>query len=66
MSWVTDIFRADQAANGGIVRRSIASVQQYATIEEVVDAAKQRGFHVIITGDQVVILCHPGEMIVLC
>ena len=66
MTWVDDIFRAGQANTGGIVRRSIKSVEEYASVEEVVVAARDRGFHVVATGDQLVILCHPGEMSVLC
>lgn len=66
MTWVDDIFRAGQANAGGVVRRSIESVERYASIDEVMVAARDRGFHVISTGDQLVILCHPGEMSVLC
>lgn len=66
MTWVDDIFGAAAAANGGVVRRSLESVQRYSSVEEVVDAALARGFHVIETGDQLVVLCHTGGMTVLC
>lgn len=66
MTWVDDIFSAAAASNGGVVRRSIASVEQYASVDEVVNGALARGFHVIATGDQLVVLCHTGGMTVLC
>jgi hypothetical protein len=66
MTWVDDIFAAAAANNGGVVRRSLASVNQYASVDEVVEGALQRGFHVIETGDQLVVLCHTGGMTVLC
>ncbi len=66
MTWVDDIFGAAAAANGGVVRRSLESVHRYSSVQEVVDAALARGFHVIETGDQLVVLCHTGGMTVLC
>lgn len=66
MTWVTDIFKAGQANTGGVVRRSAHSVEEYASVEELIREAKARGFHVIETGDQFVILCHEGAMMIHC
>ncbi len=65
-SWTERIFWADQANAGGVVRRSRANVDQYASLAQVIAEAKARGFHVIETGDQVVVLCHQGELIIHC
>ena len=64
-AWVDQMFQA-QAANGGVVRRARADVNRYASLEEIVDEARMRAFHVIETGDQVVILCHPGQLVIHC
>ena len=64
-AWIDQIFGA-QAANGGVVRRSIADVNKYASLAEVIAEAQAKGFHVIETGDQVVVLCHPGQLVVHC
>ena len=65
-SWVDQIFGADQASNGGVVRRSIRWVEQHGVLDEIVKRANEEGFHVIETGDQIVVLCHPGRMDILC
>lgn len=64
-AWLNQMFDA-AAANGGIVRRARSDVDRYASLEEVVGEAQKREFHVIETGGQVVVLCHPGQVILLC
>jgi hypothetical protein len=66
LTWITQIFDADSAKQGGVVRRSRESVSRYATMRELVAEAKQRNFHVLETGGQVVILCHEGELVIHC
>lgn len=61
----TDLLRA-AGAGGGVVRRSIWDVERLASLEEVVEEAKARGFHVVETGDQLVILCHTGALHIHC
>ena len=62
-AWVDQIFQAS-AANGGVVRRARADVDKYASLAEVITEAKAKGFHVIETGDQVVVLCHAGHLVI--
>ncbi len=59
-AWIEQIFGAEQAQNGGIVRRSIESVLQNSSEAELVEAVRFRGFKLIRTGGQFVILCHHG------
>lgn len=65
-AWMDQVFEAGQASAGGIVRRSIDSVEQYVGVDAFVEECRERGFHVIETGDQLVVLCHEGGMIVHC
>ena len=74
-SQVENMFGADQVNRGGIVRRSLewASEQhvygRYAPashLDEIKGEAQARGFHVVITGDQVVVFCHGGDLTVVC
>ncbi len=65
-AWLDQIFQADAAANGGVVRRSRADVDEYSSLGDLIDEARKRGFHVIETGGQVVILCHSGELLIHC
>jgi len=64
--WIRQIFRAQAARNGGIVRRQITSVHKYASEAELKAAVQHRGFHMVISGDQYVILCHQGDFKVIC
>lgn len=66
MAWIDQIFAADAAAQGGVVRRSRESVEQYSSLRELVAEAKRRNFHVVETGGQVVVLCHEGDLVIHC
>lgn len=61
--WIDD---ADQAKNGGVVRRNRHDVDNHTSIEDVVDIARKRQWHVIETGDQVIVLCNEGDIRVHC
>lgn len=68
MSSTVDIMfkSSQQAAGGGVVRRSLFDVERLGLLKEIVQRAHEQGFHVIETGGQVVLLCHPGEMVIHC
>lgn len=64
--WIQQIFQAQAAHNGGIVRRKIHSVIQFASTEALETEVRRLGFHMVISGDQFVILCNPGNFRVIC
>jgi hypothetical protein len=61
-----DIFRAKAAKSGGIVRRRIANVRKYASFDYLQKEVKARGFHLIETGDQYVVICSAGHVRLHC
>lgn len=66
-AWLNQMFAAGQASKGGLVRRSIKSVRKYGGGEETLVAeAKSRDFHVVKTGKQYLVMCHPGRQKILC
>lgn len=65
-SYLRNIFRADAAKNGGIVRRSVDDVQKYASHKYLVEAVTEKGFHLLETGDQYVIICNSGLVKMHC
>jgi hypothetical protein len=65
-AWVQQIFLAQAASNGGILRRKIASVVQFASSADLEAEVKRRGFHMVETGDQYVIFCHTGNFRMIC
>lgn len=64
--WINQIFSAQSVRNGGVVRRSRADVKKYASFSALKKEVLNRGFHLIRTGDQYVVLCHKGELRVIC
>lgn len=59
-AWINQIFEAGQANKGGVVRRNRDWVDKYGGLDELIGAAHKRGFHVIESGDQVIVLCNEG------
>ncbi len=65
-AWVRQIFNAQAARNGGVVRRKISSVRRFASDAELENEVKIRGFHMVVSGDQYVILCNTGQFKLVC
>lgn len=64
--WIRQIFRAQAVRNGGIVRRKVASVEKYASLADLESEVRRRDFHMIRTGDQIVIICNTGHAQLIC
>lgn len=64
--WINDIFKAGAVNKGGIVRRSKASVLKNGGYKALKSAVKKRGFHLIRTGGQYVVICNKGDFKLLC
>jgi hypothetical protein len=64
--WIDQIFQAQAARNGAVIRRKISSVAQFASHDLLEAEVRSRGFHMITCGDQYVIICNPGQLQVIC
>ncbi len=60
------MFGAKAAQTGGIVRRSKRDVHREIGLPHLMAEVERRGFHLIESGDQYVIICHPGHIRILC
>lgn len=65
-AWIKQIWKAQAAQNGGIVRRKITTVTQFASSAALETAVKAKGYHMVETGDQYVIFCHGGNFRMVC
>jgi hypothetical protein len=65
-AWIDQMFGARQVNKGGLVRRSRADIDKYASIGEVIAEAKRRSSHVIESGDQVIVLCNEDGLVIHC
>lgn len=59
--WLRQIFAA-KAAEGQVVRRNIDWVAREIGISRFIEEVRSRGFHLIRTADQFVVVCHSGEV----
>ncbi len=63
-AWVDQIFEAQQVGRGGVVRRSIDDVARFDALDEIIARARVKGWHVIETGGQVIVLCNAGALVI--
>lgn len=63
--WLSDIFNAEQARRSGIIRRNVSLVKRKASEEALRNEVIKRGFHLIRSGDQYIVMCHKGELSVI-
>jgi hypothetical protein len=56
--WIEQVFDSGQAKKGGIVRRDACDVRRFASEQALKLAAANRGFHIILAGNQYIIICN--------
>lgn len=61
-AWLNQVFSAGSVNKGNIVRRQQSSVKKYSSEKDLVAEVKARGFHLIKTGDQYIIICNSGKV----
>ena len=61
MSWLSVWFAAKQARRGGVIRRKVASVHKHSSRKALLREVRRRGFHLILNGDQYIVLCNRGH-----
>ena len=62
-AWIEQIFDARIVLEGGTVRRYVGDVVKYGGgVDQLLEAAEKRGFHVVQIGDQLVVLCNKGDI----
>lgn len=64
--WFGLLFAAQSVDKGGVVRRSVSSVQREVGIDLLQSEVRARGFHIVCCGGQYVIICNTGHMQVIC
>lgn len=63
--WITQIFSARAAAEGGIVRRKVADVERLIGRQRFVLEVHRRGFHAVENAGQFVIFCNRQPVTIL-
>lgn len=65
-SWFAAVFNAKACKNGGILRRAIRDVHREVGREIFIAEVQNRGWHLIETGGQYIVLCNQGEFRIIC
>jgi hypothetical protein len=63
--WLDQMFATKAAQKGAVVRRSMAWVDREVGRETFLRDVQRRGFHLIRTADQFVVVCHDGPIEIL-
>jgi hypothetical protein len=64
--WINQMFAAKQVLRGGVVRRDVRTVEERASLAELIDEIENRNFHAVRIGEQVVVICNTGEVRLIC
>lgn len=64
-AWIIQMFSTYQCKSGGIIRRSVATVEKYASVDELVYEVQKRGYRLIRNGDQFLILCGEHSIVLI-
>lgn len=59
--WIAQIFSA-RAAAGGVVRRSILWVDREIGRDRFIMEVRRRGFHLLATRNQFIVVCNPDPV----
>lgn len=60
--WIAQIFAAKAVQSGGVIRRKTDWIVREIGRERFEDEVRRRGFHLIETGPQLVVVCHAGPI----
>ena len=56
--WITHVFSAKAAREGGVVRRKIRDIERYVGLEVFLDELERRGYNAVENAGQLVIFCN--------
>jgi len=63
--WIDHLFAAKSARRGAVVRRSRAWVDREVGRRLFEAEVRRRGYHLIETADQFIVVCHNGPIRIL-
>lgn len=63
--WIAQIFGRKSARRGAVIRRSMAWVAREIGDQRFRAEVRDRGFHLLQTADQYIVVCHPGPVHIL-
>ncbi len=63
--WIAQLFSSRSARTGAVVRRSVAWVEREVAHAAFQNEVRRRGYHLIRTANQYIVICHNGPIDIL-
>ena len=60
--WIDQLFSAKAVEGGGVIRRNRNWVAREIGRDRFFREVEARGFHLLETGEQLVVVCHTGKI----
>ena len=60
--WIAQIFSSKAAQIGAVIHRPVQWIDREVGRDRFVTEIRRRGFHLIRTADQFVVICHGGPV----
>ena len=64
--WIAEVFSAKSVARGGVIRRDLRWIDREIGRDRFINEVRNRGFHLIETGGQWIVICNTGFLRVVC
>ena len=64
--WIAEVFGAKSVARGGVIRRDLRWIDREIGRDRFLAEVRARGFHLIETGGQWIVICNTGFLRVIC
>jgi hypothetical protein len=60
--WIDEVFSAQAVARGGVIRRNVHWIAREIGRDRFAEEVRRRGFHLLETGDQWIVICNRGGL----
>jgi len=64
--WIAEVFSAKSVARGGVIRRDLRWIDREIGRVRFIAELRTRGFHLVETGGQRIVICNTGFLRVVC
>jgi len=61
-TWIAEIFSARAVTEGGVIRRHRGWIDREVGRARFAAEVRARGFHLLETGEQLIVVCHNGPI----
>lgn len=65
-NWLAAVFDAKVCGKGGVLRRAVRDVNREVGREAFTAEVRRRGWHLVESGGQYIVICNQGDIRILC